>query len=138
MQTVSGNFTPEIMNQELINNNVFISNIESLLKLSEDSLNLISEQQNDFVIKLQGNNAGGDWMKESSHISNADWILLNSIFIGIFSHFEFRLFKICKIIEKNISNDIKLEHLSGSGITKFYNYLNLIAKINCANKKSNA
>lgn len=125
------------MKQELINNEVFCENIKSLIKLSEDSLNLIEKQNSKFLSKLTKGETDEDWLDESAHLANSDWILLNSIFVSMFSHFEFRLFRLCKIIEKESISLIKIEHLSGSGITKFYNYLSLVANIKSANKNTN-
>jgi hypothetical protein len=124
------------MKQELINNKVFCENIKSLIKLSEDSLNLIEKQNSEFHYKLTKGETDENWLDESAHLANSDWILLNSIFISMFSHFEFRLFRLCKILEKESVSQIKIEHLSGSGITKFYNYLRLVANIKSANKNA--
>ncbi|GIZ09321.1 hypothetical protein [Flavobacterium sp. UMI-01] len=124
------------MKQKLINNKVFCENIKSLIKLSEDSLNLIDNQNSVFMSKLTKGEADENWLDESAHLANSDWILLNSIFISMFSHFEFRLFRLCKILEKESVSKIKIEHLSGSGITKFYNYLNLVGNIKSANKNA--
>lgn len=124
------------MKQELINNKVFYENIKSLIKLSENSLHLIEKQNLEFISKLIKGEASESWMDESAHIANSDWIMLNSIFISMFSHLEFRLFRFCKIIEKESDSKIKIEHLSGSGIAKFYNYLNLVANVKTANKNA--
>jgi hypothetical protein len=124
------------MKQELLNNKVFCENIKSLIKLSEDSLNLIEKQNSEFLSKLTKGQADENWLDESAHLANSDWILLNSIFVSMFSHFEFRLFHLCKTLEKESVNQIKIEHLSGSGITKFYNYLSLVANIKSANKEA--
>lgn len=125
------------MNQKMISNKVFFENIKSLIKLSKDSLKLISTQSSEFSSKLIEGDINADWMDEHSHYSNADWILLNSIYISIFSHFEFRLFRLCKLLEEKSVSPMKINHLTGSGITKFYNYLNLVANIESADKSSN-
>src|SRR5690606_30480133 len=122
--------------KEITSNNVFYNNLESIIRLTKESLKLTESQKTEFHKNLLNEKFENYDKSESSHLANADWIILNSIFISMFSHFEYKLFLYCKAIEKSNEFKIKLDNLSGSTLVKYLNYLNLVANIESASKNT--
>lgn len=118
-------------------NTVFYSNLNTLIRLAKESLQNNEFQKSEFQNSLLNKTFKNYDLEESSHLQNSDWILLNSIFISMFSHFEYKLYLYCKKIEKKKSFNLKLEHLNGSTLTKYFNYLKLVANLNAASKETN-
>lgn len=119
--------------KELPRNQVFFENLKTLIRLAKNSLKQNECEQIDFRKSVINANGNYDFA-ESAHLANADWILLNSIFVSMFSHLEYKLFLYCKAIEKDSAFKIKLENLSGSTLIKYFNYLNLVANVKSASK----
>jgi hypothetical protein len=115
-----------------LTNKIFKSNMLSLINVSKDSIKDQKKQYEIFIDKLSQNEVGDDWLDQSSHYANIEWILLNSIFLSSFSFFEHHIYKLCSIVEDRKNGKIKLEHISGKGITKFCNYLFLVGEIEAA------
>lgn len=116
-------------------NTVFYENLKSLIRLANESLQFTQMQHNEFHEKLLNKNYKEYDIYESSHLQNADWILLNSIFTSMFSHLEYKLYLFCKAIEKSNYFKIKIDNLNGSTLEKYFNYLNLVANIESATRK---
>lgn len=123
------------MNEIAISSNtVFYENLKSLIRLANESLKFTQIQNNEFQDKLLNKNYKEYDIFESSHLQNADWILLNSIFTSMFSHLEYKLYLFCKAIEKSNGFKIKIDNLNGSTLEKYFNYLNLVAGIESATR----
>lgn len=124
------------MNEIAISSNtVFYENLKSLIRLANESLRFYSNSNNEFQDNLLNKNYKEYDIYESSHLQNADWILLNSIFTSMFSHLEYKLYLFCKAIEKSECFKIRIDNLNGSTLEKYFNYLNLIANIESATRK---
>ncbi len=121
--------------KEISSNTVFYENLKSLIRLANESLQFSQMQNNEFHEKLLKKNYKEYDIYESSHLQNADWILLNSIFTSMFSHLEYKLYLFCKAIEKSNYFKIKIDNLNGSTLEKYFNYLNLVANIESATRK---
>jgi len=114
-------------------NSIFKENLNSLLKISQDNYTLIKNQNQKYLSliekhSLPGNQENNEF-SEFTHLSNIDWILFNSIYIGIYSHFERHMFALARIIEYRSSSEIKINNFSGNGVVKFFNYIRLVGKI---------
>ena len=120
--------------KEISTNIVFYKNLESLIRLAKESVESTEFQYTELQKNIFRENFDKYDINESSHLANVDWILLNSIFISMFSHLEYKLFLYCKKIEKNSEFKIKLDNLNGSTLVKYFNYLNLVANIESASK----
>ncbi len=119
---------------EISSNTVFYENLKSLIRLANESLKFTQIQSNEFQDKLLNKNYKEYDIYESSHLRNADWILLNSIFTSMFSHLEYKLYLFCKAIEKRNDFKIKIDNLNGSTLEKYFNYLNLVVGIESATR----
>lgn len=120
--------------KETTQNTVFYENLKSLIRLGNESLHYTQLQNTEFHEKLINKNYNEHDIYEASHLHNADWILLNSIFISMFSHLEYKLYLFCKAIEKSNCFKIKIDNLNGSTLVKYFNYLSLVANIESASK----
>lgn len=114
---------------------LFKANLNSLVNVSEDSLQAQQEQYKE-LLEIIKNKEGrtNDWFEESAHYANIDWIFLNSILLSAYSFFEHHLLKLCRIVEKEFQPKIQIEHISGNGVIKFCSYLFLVGNIQGANR----
>ena len=115
-----------------LSNKIFKMKLKSLVDISTQSLCDFEIQNNEFISnfrKRQESISRDDLFDKGAYLQNAEWILLNSIFIAAFSYFEYHLFVLAKILESNISSKVKIEHINGNGIVKYANYLYLIGSI---------
>lgn len=115
-------------------NKIFKANLSSLIDVSSDSIQEQMKKHEAFIEKLANSLAEENWLQKSSHYSNIDWILLNSILLSVFSLFEHHLFKLCRIVEDKLSSKIQIDDISGKGIIKFCNYLFLVGEIQSADR----
>ena len=121
--------------KETSRNTVFYENLKSLIRLGNESIHYTQLQKTEFHEKLINKTDDEYNIYEASHLHNADWILLNSIFISMFSHLEYKVYLFCKAIEKRNCFKIKIDNLNGSTLVKYFNYLNLVANIESASKE---
>jgi len=120
------------MNFDLtLSNKIFKNNLKSYLKIANDSLLLIAEQNELFVTEMQNKTGINDsWLEESAHLNNAAWIHLNAIYISLFSSFEHFLLKVVKKVEGIPGTKIQLKHIGGTAILdKYVMYLFLVGNI---------
>jgi len=117
-----------------LSHSIFQANLNSFLKISQENVTLINNQNQDYLSRLIGQNPitgnqNSNNFSEFTHLSNIDWILLNSIYTGIQSHFERHMFALASIVEDRSKSEIKLNDLAGKGIIKYLNYLRLVGHI---------
>jgi len=108
------------------------------LLLADDNLRLLKDQNDDFTERMIRNETGSDWLEESSHLNNIEWLFLNSIFVTMYASFEHFLMKVASTLEWQPGIHIKLAHISGRGILEQYtNYLHLVGGlINASRERS--
>ncbi|HOX79094.1 MAG TPA: hypothetical protein PLW31_13760 [Bacteroidales bacterium] len=117
-----------------LSNSIFKENLNSLLKISQDNYTLIKDQNQKYLSELiekQSSivNQENNEFSEFTHLSNIDWILFNSIYIGVYSHFERHMFALARIIEDRSGSEIRINNFSGNGLVKYFNYIRLVGKI---------
>jgi len=121
-----------------LNNYIFKSNNNVLIKISKKNLNLnkISfDKYIDSLIKNDYELNNSKYDDELSELSNIDWLFLNSIYVAIYSNFENHISNIAKFIENYSNTKIKINDIKGEGhIDKFRKYINLIGNIQSAEK----
>lgn len=121
-----------------LSNSVFKANLESLLDISTKNVSLIKNLNDEFIDDLINKNIDyedeNELFKKSSHLSNADWILLNSIFLSMNSLFEFHLFALARIVEDRNESRVKIDNLKGNGFRKYTDYLFRVGHIEKANR----
>lgn len=114
-------------------NELYKSGNSILLKSAKRNLewnNVEFENYINNLIKTEGKESNIDYF---SDLCNINWILLNSIFLSLFSNFENLISQLACIVEQNHST--KIEGIKGDGyIDQFRNYLYLIANIKSAKK----
>ncbi len=125
-----------------LSNSIFKANLDSLLKISQDNITLIRNKFEDYISRstkgplLPENQKNNDF-SEFTHVSNIDWILLNSIYVGIYSHFERHMFALARIIEERSKSEIQINDLTGKGINRFLQYIRKVGKIRSIDPSSN-
>lgn len=78
-----------------------------------------------------------DFEQLTHYKDHFNWILLHSLFISGFAHFENFLRSIAESIEKQEENKIKLNDIKGNGdVDTYRKYIHLIGKISFANNGS--
>ena len=118
-----------------LSNTLLISNLKSYLTLAEDNLKLLEQQNNRLYKRIEENAGLDDWSDESSHLNNIDWLLLNSIYVTMYSSFEHFLFKVTQMVESKSGTRILLKHFGGHGILeKYVNYIFLVGGLSSADK----
>lgn len=119
-----------------LTNNLYIRNMKSYLLLAEDNLKMFNEQNKDFIEKRLAEHRKSDWLEEASHLSNIEWLFLNSIFVTLYASFEHFLMKVVATLEQQPDINIKLAHMSGRGILEQYtNYLHLVGGLKSASRE---
>lgn len=121
-----------------ISNKIFKSNIICLLNISDENIQSIANENIHHFIESNGNvkdndSIGTGWFDKNSHLENAEWLFLNSIFISLYAFFEHHLFALSHIIQERCSSKIKIADISGRGVAKYSNYLYLVGEIDRAN-----
>lgn len=114
-------------------NELYKSGNSILLKSAKRNLewnNVEFENYINNLVKTGGQESNIDYFNE---LCNINWILLNSIFLSLFSNFENLISQLASITEQN--QDIKIEDIKGNGyIDQYRKYLYLVAKIKPAKK----
>ena len=127
--------TPKKISFDLeLSNKIFKNNLLSLIEVSQDSIKDQKKKYEQFLQSLTLKEQDRDYLDKGSHYANIDWILLNSILLSAYSFFEHHISALSRIVEDQIATKIKIDNLSGTGITKFCNYLFLIGNIQSANR----
>lgn len=116
-------------------NNIFKQNLFSLVVVSADSIAQQKVKSEIFLEALADGLHDADWLDESSHYANVEWILLNSIFISAYAFFEHHLLNLSSVIEEKSDNKIKLNNISGKGVFKYRDYLFLVGGFQAADPK---
>ena len=125
------------MNVDLtLSNKLYKKNLQSYLKISEDNIKLIEDQNKDFYERLNDkawNN--DDWLDESAHLNNITWLFLNAMYITLYSSFEHFLFKVAKKIESTPGRKIQLKHIGGTAtLDKYTNYIHLVGEMDSTDR----
>lgn len=114
-------------------NELYKSGNSILLKSAKRNLewnNVEFENYINNLVKTRGQESNIDYFNE---LCNINWILLNSIFLSLFSNFENLISQLASIVEQNHS--IKIVDIKGNGyIDQYRKYLYLIANIKSAKK----
>jgi hypothetical protein len=116
-----------------LSNRIFKANVKSLLELSIGSIARQNEEHGEFLEKLR-DEAPTDWREKSAHYANIEWLLLNSMFLSVFSIFEHHLFTLTRVVEKNTKSKVEIQDLSGKGVVKYCSYLFLVGHIGSADR----
>lgn len=124
-----------------LSNKIFKANLKSLIDISAENIVILSQQNIEYFITSgqktkEGKETETDWFDKGSHFANAEWLLLNSIYISFCSFFEHHLFALAKVVEERTSSKIKINDMSGTGINKFAAYLNLVGEIQHADRSN--
>ena len=122
-----------------LSNLIYKANVDSLITLSDETLQRNADQNiENLILSMQSANeeqsADLSIFERAKHLANIDWLFLNSIFISVFSYFEYHLFALSKIVEGRSKSKIKIEDISGSGILQYMKYLHLVGQIEIIDK----
>jgi len=119
-----------------LSNTLYLKNLKSYLKLADDNLAAFQQQSEDFTQRLIKEEVGDDWLDESGHLNNIEWLFLNSIYVTLYASFEHFLFKIASTLEQQAGVNIKLSDIAGKGILAQYTrYLYLIGGISSTSRE---
>jgi hypothetical protein len=125
------------MNVDLtLSNNLYKKNLQSYLKISEDNIKLIEDQNKNFIERLNDANSNNpDWLDESAHLNNITWLYLNAMYITLYSSFEHFLLKVARKIESGPGRKIQLKHIGGTAtLDKYINYIHLVGDLDSADR----
>ena len=125
-----------------LTNKIYKANIKSLIDLGKDNLSRLPQQHSEFIKELQEidydkKDPDGKWLIKSAHLANADWLLLNSLFIACLAHFEHHLFALASILESRKESKIMINDITGNGIYRYRKYCDLVGEISAASENEN-
>lgn len=118
-----------------LNLTVFSSNLNSLISIYNDSEQIRQKREEDLELRLKVKTWSKEEFEEYSHYKfHFDWLLIQSLFISGFSHFENYLRNVAEAIERNENVKIKIQDFQGNGQLDIYRkYIYLIGEIQSAN-----
>jgi hypothetical protein len=122
-----------------LSNKIYKENIKSLLIISHDNISLIAAQNIEYFVDkhLERSDQNTEWYDKSSHLSNIEWILLNSIYASVYSFFEYHIYALVNVVESRSKSKIRLKDIAGKGIVQSFTYLHLVGELNSAGKGTN-
>jgi hypothetical protein len=116
---------------------LYKSNNDALIRVAEEALNNKKNELETYIKGLTNSNDSELDKDLFSELCNIDWILLNSIFLALFSNFENSVYQIAKFVEDRNRKEIGIQDIKGHGyLDQYRKYLHLIGGIISAEKNN--
>jgi hypothetical protein len=116
---------------------IYSSNISSLVSIFYDSAEIREKRLQELRNRIGKTKWSDAEFQQFNHYDNHfDWLLMQSLFISGFSHFENFLRSVAIMVEKQKGELIKLSDIKGDGnLDTYRKYIYLIGHIQNANNK---